>query len=922
MKKILFILIAAIIFNFVGYSQCTVDAGSNQTIYCQGTVQLQAVAPEWDIVSNADFFSDIEVLSQSTIYAMNDYKIYKSSDKGSTWTQQFSTTARLMGFATNQNGYGVAVGYDGSDAKMYHTLNGNTWNYSSTKNGVKFWDVQQISDSYSYIIGNRSLNGVLYFSSDFGTTCTEITTFPGSGYTPEDLHFIDQNNGYICGQWANGKIWKTIDGGLNWTSKTTTSSNEDFQNLYAIYSINATTAIATGAYQSIYKTIDGGTNWTKIQQTGLVEGFKSITFFDETHGYIAGNNGTVTYTSDAGNTWTVLNLETSDNLYKIQFLSESIGYITSSNNKFYRKNTNTFSWLPAESLDNPNIANPIASPTQTTEYTVAYTNTFGCNVSDNVTVDFVDFETIIYGDYYSWGQPVQMTVHSNYSGSLPVNYLWDNASTLNNPNIPNPIAIPANVGASYYTVNATIEGTACTSSSSTYLYLENYWVSVPATYTANYNVPFQLNATVNKWKELYPYLTSLELDILDAHFINQNIGYVSFQLGAILKTTDAGNEWIPVNSPLFDMDIYGIYFIDENNGFICGEEFIYKTNDGGQTWNSLSNKSLVTFTDIYFIDANTGFIISDAGMYMKTTDGGNTWTSKTIAAGENVVSLNFLSDNQTGYIFTQNKSSLNATVYKTTDQGNNWTLLTEFINPGLMYDIFFIDQNKGFAVGTQNKFTIDGGATWNDINIQSNYPIFIDIHFVDNQTGYMLNKSGLYKTKDAGVTWNEEIPNGSTETLKKLNIITENSGYVMSSSWIYINLNPQFTWTPATYLSDATIQNPICTPTNPITYNIEVTTSVGCSANNTIFVDVLPSNVGEIVNTSVDIFPNPTSNFINISGKESFTNYLLINSTGQIILQNKITNNQINIKNINKGIYKLQLISAKGIIVNKTIVIE
>ena len=46
-----------------------------------------------------------------------------------------------------------------------------------------------------------------------------------------------------------------------------------------------------------------------------------------------------------------------------------------------------FNWSPAESLDNPFIPNPIASPSVTTTYTVTGTDQHGCMVSDELTVN-------------------------------------------------------------------------------------------------------------------------------------------------------------------------------------------------------------------------------------------------------------------------------------------------------------------------------------------------------------------------------------------------------------------------------------------------------------------------------------------------------------------------------------------------------
>jgi gliding motility-associated-like protein len=44
----------------------------------------------------------------------------------------------------------------------------------------------------------------------------------------------------------------------------------------------------------------------------------------------------------------------------------------------------TYIWSPAAGLDNPNISNPLASPPKTTEYTIAMTDSIGCNAEGKV----------------------------------------------------------------------------------------------------------------------------------------------------------------------------------------------------------------------------------------------------------------------------------------------------------------------------------------------------------------------------------------------------------------------------------------------------------------------------------------------------------------------------------------------------------
>lgn len=58
--------------------------------------------------------------------------------------------------------------------------------------------------------------------------------------------------------------------------------------------------------------------------------------------------------------------------------------------KGYIGNDYTYRWLPSNNLDNPNIANPLASPTQTSEYILSVTNDRGCESKDTIKINVYD----------------------------------------------------------------------------------------------------------------------------------------------------------------------------------------------------------------------------------------------------------------------------------------------------------------------------------------------------------------------------------------------------------------------------------------------------------------------------------------------------------------------------------------------------
>ena len=98
----------------------------------------------------------------------------------------------------------------------------------------------------------------------------------------------------------------------------------------------------------------------------------------------------------------------------------------------------TFQWSPVGSLINPAAANPIASPLQSTTYTVVGTAANGCTNMDSVTVIVHPLPPANAGPDVSFceGGSVQL------QASGGVSYQWTPATGLSNPLIPNPIAQP------------------------------------------------------------------------------------------------------------------------------------------------------------------------------------------------------------------------------------------------------------------------------------------------------------------------------------------------------------------------------------------------------------------------------------------------------------------------------------------------
>jgi gliding motility-associated-like protein len=97
-------------------------------------------------------------------------------------------------------------------------------------------------------------------------------------------------------------------------------------------------------------------------------------------------------------------------------------------------NATAFSWSPAAGLDNPNVAQPNASPAATTTYTVsAALGVCVMTGTETITVLPAPVAMATGSDTICYGQSVQL------EGSGGVSYQWSPATYLSSTTIPNPV---------------------------------------------------------------------------------------------------------------------------------------------------------------------------------------------------------------------------------------------------------------------------------------------------------------------------------------------------------------------------------------------------------------------------------------------------------------------------------------------------
>jgi photosystem II stability/assembly factor-like uncharacterized protein len=199
------------------------------------------------------------------------------------------------------------------------------------------------------------------------------------------------------------------------------------------------------------------------------------------------------------------------------------------------------------------------------------------------------------------------------------------------------------------------------------------------------------------------------INTIEVNPLNPNIIYIGYSGGGLWKTTDGGQTW----NPLFDdRDFLGIGDIaldplDPNTVFVgTGDpnisihpfigDGVWKSTDGGQSWTSLGlapqrivSRLIVHPTDPDIIYAATMGLPfernNDRGLY-KTTDGGQTWQQVLFVSNQAGIIDLVMSPNDPNVLYAaawdrirsnseSTVSGPNARVWKTTNGGQTWTAL-------------------------------------------------------------------------------------------------------------------------------------------------------------------------------------------------------------------------------------------------------
>lgn len=147
-----------------------------------------------------------------------------------------------------------------------------------------------------------------------GKDWVQVTTPVRSVLTA--ISFADEEHGWAVGHDAT--ILATSDGGRTW--KLQSFQPELEKPFLDVLFLDASTGFAVGAYGLFYQTVDGGENWVEVSSPIREEElhFNGIALLRNGDLFIAGEQGTLAYSSDKGATWSKVASPYESSLFGVQ----------------------------------------------------------------------------------------------------------------------------------------------------------------------------------------------------------------------------------------------------------------------------------------------------------------------------------------------------------------------------------------------------------------------------------------------------------------------------------------------------------------------------------------------------------------------------------------------------------------------------
>ncbi len=584
--------------------------------------------------------TDIERTPDGTLWTVGRYgTLMKSEDDGMNWTIQRIDITNNLNSITFVGSYAWIVGDAG--LILSSSNSGISWAQQSSGTLRNLHKIQFLDERVGWILATDSL----YLHTTNGGETWSQKRF-GTWLPLNDLHFISPQKGWLTvgyyrpgnigyDESASGMLLHTTDGGATWLM--IDSGRTKFGEISFVDNMHGWIAKRPIPFTSdLIHTTDGGLTWNPTQSSGL--DFDCLLFTNTLVGWGVAYGSWLFTTSDGGSNWSVSDTTNYNfGFCDVLMFGSTQGWVVGTSGIIRATTNGGLMW---RSLDK-----------RLDIFWGALSDVFFSNKSEG------------------WVGGNQLRSEFPADTSL-VLHTYDGGKTWERKYFPRN-GEPYGIYALWAITN------------------ERVWV-------ISDTVALLTTDEGSTWTE-----ANVHDHFRDIYFRNTSSGFLLAD-HAVYKTSDGGSTWgrkTGFNNIQF---LRTLDFADSLRGWIVGHpgigpEVTFLTIDGGDNW-SLSS---FNFSSIDFSDAENGWALGEDRHVFRTRDGGRTWNRATIQPltftywTSNIV----MADTTTGWIWNSSNT------YRTTDGGYSWRMEpgVGFIQSGIDHGFYAVSRDLAWYVGGDGK---------------------------------------------------------------------------------------------------------------------------------------------------------------------------------------------------------------------------
>lgn len=546
-------------------------------------------------------------------------------------------------------------------------------------------------------------------------------------------------------------------------------------------------------------------NWAAVNPKPQ-DNFNAIIFFDDNNGIVAGNNGVIYRTTNAGGSWLSINSGTTEKINSFCFLNSSTGFAVGDFGLIMKTTNAGFNWEHKKSGTPVKINSMAKTPSSillsSCNSGVQLRSTDGGNLWTLQVISGYNLNHTFVLDENNWfvsgdSDIVLKTSNSgnNWSRNRIINSGF-NYSFFSMHFFDIDIGLALSSSKVYKTTNGGIN-----------------WSEVQMFIGGNYKklifISGQLGYIMGNSTPLYKTTNgglnwfyrgpenSYFYNFRDVCVMDSTKLYMCGDGGQVVKSTDSGRWLEHLGGISFNSCNFSFY--DVNGGTVFFQNYRMTTSNGGDKWKILANgmnnwfePTIITNVKIKFSNYNNGVALihysgpfSSTDYVQRTSDGGNSFYGGTggglfqtfsdvEAVGNTVIAA--------GRVLTSNSQ-----IYRA-DGGGNW--VTQYSAPSGYYllTISFPNSSTGIVASNVNNTnqnfvlrTTNSCSSWTESNLpQTNSVIIADM--LNDGNGYLLCDSGMIlKTTNFGINWFINLGSNSYR-FKTINILDESHCYAITGS--------------------------------------------------------------------------------------------------------------------------------------------